>query len=46
MDMRFDTWNVRSMYKEDALREVGEEISKYDLEFSRSTGGQMGWRWH
>jgi exonuclease III len=29
MDMRFGTWNVRSIYRAGALRVVGEEISKY-----------------
>jgi hypothetical protein len=31
MDIRFDTWNVRSMYKAGSLTVVGEEISKYKL---------------
>jgi hypothetical protein len=31
IDMRFGTWNVRSMYRADLLREVAEEISKYKL---------------
>jgi exonuclease III len=29
MDMRFGTWNVRSMYRAGSLRAVTEEISKY-----------------
>jgi exonuclease III len=29
MDMRFGTWNVRSMYRAGSLRTVAEEISKY-----------------
>jgi hypothetical protein len=29
MDIRFDTWNVRSMYRAGSLRAVAEEISKY-----------------
>jgi hypothetical protein len=29
MDMRFGTWNVRSMYRAGSLRPVVEEISKY-----------------
>jgi hypothetical protein len=33
MDMRFGTWNVRSMYREDSLRAVAKEISKYKLDF-------------
>jgi hypothetical protein len=31
MDMRFGTWNVRSMYRAGSLRAVAEEISKYKL---------------
>jgi hypothetical protein len=33
MEMRFGTWNVRSMHRADSLRAVGEEISKYKLDF-------------
>jgi hypothetical protein len=33
MDMRFGTWNIRSMYRAGSLRAVGEEISKYKLDF-------------
>jgi hypothetical protein len=29
MDMRFGTWNVRSLYRAGSLRTVVEEISKY-----------------
>jgi exonuclease III len=32
MDMRFGTWNVRSMYRTGSLRAVAEEISKYKLD--------------
>jgi hypothetical protein len=32
MDMRFDTWNVRSMYRAGSLRAIEEEISKYKLD--------------
>jgi exonuclease III len=32
MDMRFGTWNVRSMYRAGALRTVAEGISKYKLD--------------
>jgi exonuclease III len=32
MDMRFGTWNVRSMYGAGSLRAVAEEISKYKLD--------------
>jgi hypothetical protein len=31
MDMRFGTWNVRSIHRAGLLRAVAEEISKYDL---------------
>jgi hypothetical protein len=32
MDMRFGTWNVRSMYRAGSLRPVGEEILKHKLD--------------
>jgi hypothetical protein len=32
MDMRFGTWNVRSMYRTGSLTAVGEEMSKYKLD--------------
>jgi exonuclease III len=32
MDMRFGTWNVRSLYRAASLRAVVEEISKYKLD--------------
>jgi hypothetical protein len=32
MDMRFGTWNVRSMHRAGSFRAVSEEISKYKLE--------------
>jgi exonuclease III len=35
MDMRFGTWNVRSMYRAGSLRAVGEGISKYKLDLVR-----------
>jgi hypothetical protein len=31
-DMRFGTWNVRSMYRAGSLRAVAEEISKYNFD--------------
>jgi hypothetical protein len=31
MDMRFGTWNVRSMYRAGSFSAVAEEISKYKL---------------
>jgi hypothetical protein len=42
MDMRFGTWNVRSLYKEGSLMTVANEISKQRLSGSR--GGQTGQR--
>jgi exonuclease III len=32
MDMRFGTWNVRSMYRAGSLRTVAEEVFKYKLD--------------
>jgi hypothetical protein len=32
MDMRFGTWNVRSMYRAGSLRAIAEKISKYNLD--------------
>jgi hypothetical protein len=32
MDMRFDTWNVRSIYRAGSLRVVAEDISKYKID--------------
>jgi exonuclease III len=32
MDMRFGTWNVKSMYRAGSLRTVAEEVSKYELD--------------
>jgi hypothetical protein len=46
MNMRFGTWNVRSMYRAGSLRTVAEEISKYKLDLVGVTRGQMGQRWH
>jgi hypothetical protein len=42
MDMRFGTWNVRSMYRAGSLRAVVEEISKYKLDLV----GVQGVRWN
>jgi exonuclease III len=33
MDMRFGTWNVRSMYRVGSLRAIAEEMSKYNFDF-------------
>jgi exonuclease III len=32
MDMRFGTWNVRSLYRAGLFRAVEREISKYKLD--------------
>jgi exonuclease III len=32
MDMRFGTWNVRSLYRADSLLSVSKELSKYKLD--------------
>jgi hypothetical protein len=32
MDLRFGTWNIRSMYRAGSLRTVVEEVSKYKLD--------------
>jgi hypothetical protein len=32
MDMRFDTWNVRSLYRAGSLRTVARELAKYKLD--------------
>jgi hypothetical protein len=47
MDMRFGTWNVRSMYRAGSLRAIAEEISKYKLDLVgvqevRGDGGGTG----
>jgi exonuclease III len=42
MDMRFGTWNVKSLYRAGLLRTVAEEISKYKLDLV----GVQEVRWH
>jgi hypothetical protein len=32
MDMRFGTWNDRTIYREGSLRAIVKEISKYNLD--------------
>jgi hypothetical protein len=32
MNIRFGTWNVRTMYRAGSLRAVAEYISKYELD--------------
>jgi hypothetical protein len=38
MDMRFGTWNVRSLYRAGSLMTVSRELAR----FRGSAGGQMG----
>jgi hypothetical protein len=40
MDMRFGTWNIRSMYRAMSFRAAAEEISKYKLDL---VGVQVRW---
>jgi hypothetical protein len=40
MDMRFGTWNVRSLYRAGFLMTVSRELARY-VRFSGSAGGQM-----
>jgi hypothetical protein len=35
MEMRFGTWNVRSLYRAGSLVTVSKELSKYKLDFVR-----------
>jgi exonuclease III len=32
MDVRFDTWNVRSLYRSGSLKTVARELGKYKLD--------------
>jgi hypothetical protein len=36
MNIRFGTWNVRSLYRSGSLLTVSRELSRYDL-------GEVGW---
>jgi hypothetical protein len=40
MDMRFGTWNVKSLYRAASLVTVSKELSKYKLD---SKGLQVRW---
>jgi hypothetical protein len=42
MDMRFGTWNIRSLYRSGSLKTVARELGMYKLRHSGCTGGQMG----
>jgi hypothetical protein len=39
MDMRFGTWNVRSLYRAGSLMTVSRELARYKLDL-------VGVRWH
>jgi hypothetical protein len=32
--MRFETWNVRSMYRESSLKTVSSKLAKYKLDLA------------
>jgi hypothetical protein len=34
MDMRFGTWNVRSLYRSGSLKTVPRELGKYNVTYS------------
>jgi hypothetical protein len=40
MDMRYDTWNVRSLYRAGSLKTVARELRKHKLD---SVGVQVRW---
>jgi hypothetical protein len=40
MDMRFRTWNVRSLYRAGSLVTIPKELSKYKLDL---VGAQVRW---
>jgi hypothetical protein len=42
MDMRFGTWNVKSLYRAGSLMTVAKEISEYKSNFV----GVQGGRWN
>jgi hypothetical protein len=43
MDLKFETWNVRIMYRAGSLRTVAEEVSKYKLDLRKIGWGGMDW---
>jgi exonuclease III len=43
INMRFGTWNVKSLYRAGSLRIVADEFSKYKLDL---VGVQEVRRWH
>jgi hypothetical protein len=40
MDMRFDTWNVRNLYRAGSLKTVSRELDRYKLDL---VGVQVRW---
>jgi hypothetical protein len=49
MDMRFGTWNVKSLYRAGSLMTVSRELATYKLvgvQEVRRSGGQEGGEWH
>jgi hypothetical protein len=40
MDMRFGTWNVRSLYREGSLMTASRELARYELDL---VGVQVRW---
>jgi hypothetical protein len=47
MDMRFGTWNVRSMYRADSLTAAARELARYKLVLVENPGVDgriiLGW---
>jgi hypothetical protein len=44
MDMRFGTWNVKSLYRSGSLKAVSREVGKYKLdlwEYRKSDGTRV-----
>lgn len=44
-NMRFGTWNVRCLYREDSLMTILKELSKKLVRISGNSGGQMRGQW-
>jgi hypothetical protein len=40
MDMRFGTWNIRSLYRTSSLKPIARELGKYKLDL---VGVQVRW---
>jgi hypothetical protein len=45
MDMRFGTWNVRSLYRSGSLKTVARELGKYKLDLVSVPLGRPRRRW-